>query len=67
MLIEEHSSTHGLRGEGALEAALFRPQSGYYDDLIAEASALFESLAINHPFLDGNKRMAFAGTDIFCA
>jgi death on curing protein len=65
MLIEEHGGTHGLRDAGALEAALFRPQSGYYDDLIAEASALFESLAINHPFLDGNKRIAFAATDIF--
>jgi death on curing protein len=65
MLIQEHGGTHGLRDAGALEAALFRPQSGYYDDLIAEASALFESLAINHPFLDGNKRIAFAATDIF--
>jgi death on curing protein len=65
MLIEEHGGAHGLRDAGALEAALFRPQSGYYNDLIAEASALFESLAINHPFLDGNKRIAFAATDIF--
>jgi death on curing protein len=65
MLIEEHGGAHGLRDAGALEAALFRPQSGYYDDLIAEASALFESLAINHPFLDGNKRIAFAAADIF--
>jgi death on curing protein len=65
MLIEEHGGTHGLRDAGALEAVLFRPQSGYYDDLIAEASALFESLAINHPFLDGKKRIAFAATDIF--
>jgi death on curing protein len=65
MLIDEHGGIHGLRDAGALEAALFRPQSGYYDDLIAEASALFESLAINHPFLDGNKRIAFAATDIF--
>jgi death on curing protein len=65
MLIQEHGGTHGLRDAGALEAVLFRPQSGYYDDLIAEASALFESVAINHPFLDGNKRIAFAATDIF--
>jgi death on curing protein len=65
MLIDEHGGIHGLRDAGALEAALFRPQSHYYDDLIAEASALFESLAINHPFLDGNKRIAFAATDIF--
>jgi death on curing protein len=65
MLIEEHGGSHGLRDMGALEAALFRPQSGYYTDLIAEAAALFESLAINHPFVDGNKRVAFAAVDVF--
>ena len=35
-----------------------RPQSGYYPDAIAEATALWESLSQNHPFLDGNKRTA---------
>lgn len=50
---------------GALESALFRPQTGYYQDLIEEAAALLESLAINHPFIDGNKRVAFAVTDTF--
>ena len=48
-----------------MEAALFRPQTGYYDDLVAEAAALLESLAINHPFVDGNKRIAFAAADVF--
>jgi death-on-curing protein len=47
-----------------LEAALFRPQSGYYGDEIAEVAALFESLAMNHPFVDGNKRIAFACVDV---
>ncbi|MDI9331513.1 MAG: type II toxin-antitoxin system death-on-curing family toxin [Alphaproteobacteria bacterium] len=55
----------GLRDPGALEAALFRPQTGYYDDIVAEAAALMESLAINHPFIDGNKRIAFAAADVF--
>lgn len=64
-LIERYGGTHGLRDAGALESALFRPQSGYYDDLIAEAAALFESLAMNHPFVDGNKRTAFACVDVF--
>ena len=36
-----------------------------YDDIVAEAAALLESLAINHPFVDGNKRMAFAAADVF--
>ncbi|TQL14972.1 death-on-curing protein [Zymomonas mobilis] len=50
-----------------LEAALFRPQTGYYNDLIQESAALWESLAQNHPFIDGNKRTAFAVTYTFLA
>lgn len=50
----------GLRDWGLLEAALFRPQAGYYADLLEEAAALWESLSQNHPFIDGNKRTAFA-------
>lgn len=65
VLIDRFGGAHGLRDGGALEAALFRPQSGYYDDAIAEAAALFESLAMNHPFVDGNKRIAFACVDVF--
>lgn len=64
-LIEEFGGIHGLRDRGLLEAAVFRPQSGYYDDLIHEAAALMESLANNHAFLDGNKRISFAATDTF--
>ena len=65
VLIERYGGAHGLRDAGALEAALFRPQSGHYDDIIWEAAALFESLAVNHPFIDGNKRIAFAAVDVF--
>jgi death-on-curing protein len=65
LLIKRYGGASGIRDRGALEAALFRPQSGYYSDTIAEAAALFESLAINHPFVDGNKRIAFAVTDVF--
>jgi len=64
-LIHEFGGAPGLRDEGAPAAALMRPQLGYYDSLIAEAAALLESLANNHPFVDGNKRTAFAVTDIF--
>lgn len=52
---------------GLLEAALFRPQTGYYEDEIKQAAALWESLAPNHPFVDGNKRTAFAVTYTFLA
>jgi death on curing protein len=64
-LIDEFGGIHGLRDQGLLEAAIFRPQNGYYDDLIHEAAALMESLASNHAFLDGNKRISLAATDTF--
>lgn len=64
-LIARYGGAAGIRDPGALEAALFRPQSGYYDDIVQEAAALMESLAGNHPFVDGNKRIAFAAADVF--
>lgn len=64
-LIGTFGGVPGLRDKGLLESALFRPQTGYYDDLAQMAAALFESLIINHPFVDGNKRMAFFSCDIF--
>jgi death-on-curing protein len=65
ILMQRYGGAGGVRDPGALEAALFRPQTGYYFDIIAEAAALLESLEINHPFVDGNKRIAFAATDVF--
>ena len=65
MQIERFGGGDGLRDPGALESALFRPQSGYYKDLIQEAAALWESLSQNHPFVDGNKRTAFVSTFLF--
>jgi death on curing protein len=64
-LIDEFGGIHGLRDKGLLEAAIFRPQNGYYDELIHEAAALMELLASNHAFLDGNKRISLAMTDTF--
>jgi death-on-curing protein len=61
--IEEFGGLHGLRDRGLLEAAVYRPQMGYYEDLIHEAAALMESLANKHAFLDGNKRISLALTD----
>src|SRR5271157_1260440 len=65
--IERYGGGQGVRDYGLLEAALYRPQTGYYADLIEEAAALWESLAQNHPFIDGNKRTAFAATYTFLA
>lgn len=65
ILLAEFGGAAGVRDMGALESALMRPQLGYYDTLVDEAAALLESLAMNHPFVDGNKRVAFFGTDTF--
>ena len=64
-VIEEFGGPSGLRDRGLLDSALHRPRSGYYADVAEMAAALFESLLINHPFLDGNKRVAFFSTDVF--
>lgn len=64
-LIRRWGGTQGIRDPGLLEAALYRPQTGYYPSLVDEASALWESLSQNHAFLDGNKRIAFAATYVF--
>lgn len=65
--IERYGGAGGLRDPGQLQAALFRPQSGYYKDALEEAAALWESLGQNHPFIDGNKRTAFAAMATFLA
>jgi len=65
--IERYGGSHGVRDYGLLEAALFRAQTGYYQDLVEEAAALWESLSQNHPFVDGNKRTAFAAAYTFLA
>ncbi len=65
ILIKKYGGIDGIRDMGALDSALYRPQTGYYDDIIAEAAALWESLSQNHPFFDGNKRTAFAVTYSF--
>jgi len=63
--IEEYGGAHGIRDRGLLESAVFRPQVGYYNNIAEEAAALMESLANNHPFIDGNKRVAFASAHTF--
>ena len=65
--IERYGGASGLRDQGLLEAALYRPQTGYYANLIEEAAALWESLSQNHAFVDGNKRTAFAAMYTFLA
>lgn len=64
-LIELFGGLHGVRDAGAIEAAVFRPQTGYYESVEEEAAALMESLGMNHGFLDGKKRIAFTAADVF--
>jgi death-on-curing protein len=64
-LLERFGGTLGVRDFGLLESALYRPRTGHYADLAGMAAALFESLIMNHPFVDGNKRVAFFATDVF--
>lgn len=64
-LIERFGGDTGIRDKGLLESAVYRPQTGYYQDLPQMAAALFESLINNHAFVDGNKRVAFFACDVF--
>jgi death-on-curing protein len=64
-LLQAFGGAAGVRDLGLIESALLRPQTGYYSDLIEEAAALWESLAMNHGFVDGNKRVAYACTELF--
>ncbi len=63
--LQKFGGASGVREMNSVEAALNRPQNGYYKDIIEEAAALMESLLINHPFVDGNKRTAFVATSVF--
>ena len=64
-LIELFGGRYGVRDQGAVESAVFRPQTGYYNCIEEQAAALMESLANNHGFIDGNKRIAFTSADVF--
>lgn len=63
--IRRFGGAPGIRDMGLVEMGLFRPQTGYYKDVIEEAAALWESFMQNHPFVDGNKRTAFAILFVF--
>ena len=64
-LLERFGGMPGVRDLGLLESAIARPRSGYYKSLSEQAAALMHSLAMNHAFVDGNKRVAYALTAIF--
>ncbi|MBI3333565.1 MAG: type II toxin-antitoxin system death-on-curing family toxin [Candidatus Omnitrophica bacterium] len=68
-VIEETGGSYALRDEGLLRSALARPQASFggqdlYPTLFEKAAALLESLVLNHPLVDGNKRVAWECLDI---
>ena len=65
--IRKYGGASGIRDHNLLEAAIFRPQTGYYNHITEEAASLWESLGQNHPFTDGNKRTSFACMYTFLA
>src|SRR5262245_57858091 len=64
-LIERHGGAPGVRDPGLVESALARARSGYYGSLSEQAAALLQSFAMNHAFIDGNKRVAWASSLVF--
>lgn len=69
-LIDTTGGEHGLRDLGLLESAVARPRATFdgkelYPNLFLKAAALMESLAQNHPFVDGNKRTAMTASALF--
>jgi death on curing protein len=68
--IERFGGTNGLRDEGLLESAIAQPQATFggqylHATIYAQAAAYLYHIAMNHPFIDGNKRTAFATMDTF--
>ena len=68
--IDHYRGSPGLRDRGALEAALARPAMTFggedlYPDVAAKAAALMHSLVMNHPYIDGNKRVGAHASLLF--
>ena len=69
-LVGQFGGASGVRDRGSLESAVARPATTFggedlYGDLAAKAAALMHSLVLNHPFVDGNKRVGVAAAELF--
>ena len=65
ILIDKFGGSHGIRDQALLESAINRPYSTFdgqelYQTPEEKSSAIIESILINHPFIDGNKRIGYA-------
>lgn len=65
MVLARHGGSAGVRDLGLLESAVMAPRAGYYGTLAELAAALCHGLAKNHPFIDGNKRVAISAAAVF--
>lgn len=68
--IDETGGAHGVLNIGLLRSAVARPRATFagknlYPDIFHKTAALMESLARNHPFVDGNKRTAITSAGLF--
>ena len=60
-----HGGSPGARDLGLLQSSLYRARSGYYQSLSEQGAALLQSFCMNHPFVDGNKRVALLVSVVF--
>jgi len=70
ILIDKFGGSHGIRDNSALESALARPFQTFdgkelYASVLDKAASLIESILINHPFIDGNKRTGYTLLRLF--
>ena len=64
ILIDKFGGSHGVRDNAALESAIARPFQTFdgndlYPSVLEKAASLIESILVNHPFIDGNKRTGY--------
>ena len=70
MILQQSAGLHGLRDAGALDSAVAQPRMAFgglelYPTIVEKAAALGFSLVMNHPFMDGNKRIGHAAMETF--
>jgi len=69
-IIDETGGSHGLRDRGAVESVVATPQQSFFgkeihDTVFKKAAVYLFQIAMNHPFVDGNKRTAITAAGIF--
>lgn len=70
MILQQSAGLQGLRDAGALDSAIAQPRMAFggvelYLTIVEKAAALGFSLVMNHPFMDGNKRIGHAAMETF--